>query len=254
MSKTNPDRSSSEPYERRFLTLRDAERYEQLYHPGSYDWWVSQHERSVLRRLIGEWSRTNGRAPRLLDFACGSGRVLEAVDDLVAHATGVDVSEAMLTLAQARAPRARLILGDPVRVPSLLDGTYDIITSFRFFLNAGDELRRKVLRVLRSYLAPDGLLIANIHGNAWSLRWPSATVRRHLMGDRRVNQLSPRSAARMFEREAFQVQRRIGVGLLTPRSYRLVGVGGADWLDRLARHLRLDALCVDQIFVCALDG
>ena len=48
----------------------------------------------------------------------------------------IDVSPDMLALAGARCPRARLIRGDVTTTPGLAPGPFDLITAFRFFLNA----------------------------------------------------------------------------------------------------------------------
>ena len=58
---------------------------------------------------------------------------------------------------------------------------FDLITSFRFFLNAEYPLKVSVLLALKEYLLPDGVLIFNIHMNSWSLAF-FLTRCKHLLG------------------------------------------------------------------------
>ena len=48
---------------------------------------------------------------------------------------------------------------------------FKVITAFRFFLNADNELKRKTFKQLSCFLADDGVLVFNIHGNSKSLRF-----------------------------------------------------------------------------------
>jgi SAM-dependent methyltransferase len=105
----------------------------------------------------------------LLDFACGTGRVLGHLRGHVASATGVDVSSSMLEVAKKVAPEAQLIEADLTQHDILGDRRFDLITAFRFFPNAEPELRRTVLPILARHLAPDGLLVFNNHKNRKSL-------------------------------------------------------------------------------------
>ena len=129
------------------------------------DWLVEQ-------RLLADILRSGGSpAPcSVADFACGTGRVLEFLGRYFPAPVGIDVSPDMLALARARCPRARLILGDVTTTPGLAPGPFDLITAFRFFLNAEPPLRSEVLAWMRASLQPGGLVVANFHLNPASLR------------------------------------------------------------------------------------
>lgn len=105
----------------------------------------------------------------LLDFACGTGRILGHFHGRVASATGVDVSPSMMEVARKVAPEAELIEADLTTRDSLGDRRFDLITAFRFFPNAEPDLRRAVVPVLARHLAPDGLFVFNNHKNRNSL-------------------------------------------------------------------------------------
>jgi SAM-dependent methyltransferase len=105
--------------------------------------------------------RTSGL--RMLDFACGTGRVLQLFESHVDSAMGVDVSESMLDVAKSHLSRSELLRADITREPVLADRHFDLITAFRFFPNAEPQLRDEVMRELAGRLSEDGILILNNH-------------------------------------------------------------------------------------------
>ena len=123
-------------------------------------------ERGILDEIVAGMSSPPARA---LDFACGTGRVLSHVATLAPEVVGVDVSAPMLELARARCPSAKIVEADLTVDPSPVAGRFDLITAFRFFLNAQNDLRAGVLGALRELLTDRGLLVANFHLNPRSL-------------------------------------------------------------------------------------
>jgi predicted TPR repeat methyltransferase len=113
--------------------------------------------------------RLASRKMALLDFACGTGRILGHLHTHMASVTGVDVSSSMMEVARKVAPGAELIEADLTREDVLGDRRFDLITAFRFFPNAEPDLRRSILGVLARHLTPDGLLVFNNHKNRNSL-------------------------------------------------------------------------------------
>jgi SAM-dependent methyltransferase len=126
-----------------------------------------QRERRVLDEIL--WKHFAGRPIAHLDFACGTGRVLGAVGARARLSVGVDVSPGMLQVARRNAPTVELIQADITRGDVLGDEVFDLITAFRFFPNAQDELRADALRALVAHLADGGLLVFNNHRNDSSL-------------------------------------------------------------------------------------
>ena len=130
------------------------------------------------RRLIDELLRDYPKPRRAIDFACGTGRLLGFLAERTPEVIGVDVSAAMIEVAGARCPSARLVLGDVTVNPGLFTETADIVTAFRFLLNAEPPLRAAALGWMRDRLGPDGLLIVNFHRNPRSLRGSYLRLRR----------------------------------------------------------------------------
>ena len=174
------------------------------------DWLVEQRILAGILRSVGS------SAPgSVADFACGTGRVLEFLDRYFPAPVGIDVSPDMLALARARCPRAKLILGDVTTMPSLAPGPFDIITAFRFFLNAESPLRSEVVAWMRDSLQPGGLVVANFHLNPASLR--GMYLRLRMNPAERVPMMGIADARRLFADNGFTVRQILGYSYLPYR-------------------------------------
>jgi len=125
-----------------------------------YKQWL-ELEMPLLRRLL-QRHKSRG-ASRVLDFACGTGRILKLLEREFESPTGIDVSETTLGIAQRKCRKSVVINHDITDKP--LDSEFDIVTAFWFFLEAKPQLRVDVLRAINSALSDDGVLIANIQRN-----------------------------------------------------------------------------------------
>ncbi len=117
-------------------------------------------ERKVLDDMVSTYLPG---AVHHLDFACGTGRILQHLAGRVQAAVGIDVSEKMLDVARSHAPHAELIQQDITQVDALGDRQFNLITAFRFFPNAEPALRESAMRSMVRHLAPGGVLIFNNH-------------------------------------------------------------------------------------------
>jgi SAM-dependent methyltransferase len=227
----------------------------QEYAPTSYSSHVWLWQQPVVEKCIRDFRASLGRPVRLLDFACGTGRVTSAVEPLVDEVLGVDISENMIALARGKCQRARFAVGDILTQPELLHGKFDLVTAFRFLLNVEPEVRRKVLRRLREVIRPDGLLLVNVHGNSHSLRHPAIVWRRwrerHRKTDAMLNEMSPAESRQLLTDSGFQVVHQFGFGILPPTFYRTPLRGLVEVVDRpLAGENFLNNLSIDMLFVC----
>jgi len=105
-----------------------------------------------------------GQGQRVLEIACGSGRVLVPLARAGFEVVGVDISRHMLALAQAKldtlpAAQARLIQAD-MRDFRLDEQDFDLailaVKSFAYLTEPGDQL--SCLRHIHAHLRPGGLL------------------------------------------------------------------------------------------------
>jgi SAM-dependent methyltransferase len=171
------------------------------------DWLVEQQ---LLTDLLPTLVPPGPRS--VVDFACGTGRVLEFLGRHYASPVGIDVSPDMLALARDRCPRATMVLGDVTTGPEIAPGPFDLITAFRFFLNAEPDLRSAALTWMRGALRPNGFVVANFHLNPASLR--GTYLRLRMKPAARPPMLSLEDACQLFVAHGFTVHQTLGYGFL----------------------------------------
>jgi len=140
--------------------------YDSRLASNAFDAYMSAWERryipAIVRRLFPAGPQ------RYLDFACGTGRITEQIAPLAKQSTGVDISPTMIDEARRKCPATRFHLGDiTTDDPDL--GSFDLVSSFRFFGNAQPELRDAALRAITKRLDDDGRLLINSHRNPAAL-------------------------------------------------------------------------------------
>jgi len=261
MMKQEP--SSSIPYSNRFQSSSDVAAYEsEEYSATSYSSCIWRLQQPVLAAALARFgAQHQGQDLRLLDFACGSGRILSFIEGLVAHATGVDISAGMAEVARQKCKKAEVRVGDILQQRELLQGPYDVITSFRFLLNVESDLRHKALRRLREVIrAPDGLLVVNVHGNSSSLRHPAIWWKRRQkksapaapdIAPLMLNEMSLAETRTLLSDCGFEVVEMLGFGVLPPTLYRTPLRGLALAVDRFFAERRwLTSWSVDLMFIC----
>lgn len=128
-----------------------------------WDAFVKPLVRSELERAKLEGSG------RYLDFACGTGRLLKVGFGVFGAATGIDVSEGMLSAARERVPGGVFHCVDVTRSDAEGLGPFECATMFRFILNAEPDLRRDALAWMARVMPAGATLIVNNHRNATSI-------------------------------------------------------------------------------------
>ena len=244
-------------YASRFQAPEAVAAYEmQEYGPDSYASRMWELQQPRLAALLQQQQTTVGRPLTLLDFACGTGRVLAAVGPLVARAEGLDISPEMVAVAKSKCPRAHLRVADILQTETLPANTYDVITAFRFLLNVEPSVRCAVLARLReSIRQPDGVLLVNVHGNSHSLRHPALVWRRWRERAQptgaMLNEMSAGETRALLRDTGFEVRQEFGFGLLPPTLYRTPLRGLTRALDKtLAERGLLREWSIDLLFVC----
>ncbi|MFC1634615.1 class I SAM-dependent DNA methyltransferase [Planctomycetota bacterium] len=154
--------------------------YERYYDTQAWEKFLWSREREILLEILEKYFA--GRDIHLLDFACGTGRITSLLEERVTTSTGVDVSGSMLALARQKLKRTEIIEADITAENILKPRQFNLITAFRFFLNAEPELRSMAIGELVNLLTEDGYLIFNNHHSLGS-PWIKLLYARH----RRVN-------------------------------------------------------------------
>lgn len=243
----------STPYSVRFQDQNHAEHYEHAeYSPDSYPTYIWQLQKPVLREILQSLRKDRGPIS-LLDFACGSGRILSFVEEEVDHSDGVDVSEPMVAIAQGKCNNSDIYVGDVLKCPDLLQKDYDVITCFRFLLNVDEDTRIQALKELRKRLVQkNGVLVTNIHGNSFSVR-RLALIYRYLFRGEKHHEMSPGEIAQLFDKCGFVAVSEFGFGILPPTLYRTSLKSVAKWVDHAcSRFPILDKFSIDLLYVCRL--
>ena len=175
------------------------------------------------RELVGNWlNRLQPR--RLLDFACGTGRIAGLAAELTgAEVHGVDVTESMLAVARQEHPAVTYHLADGRDAPRLLgERRFDVATAFRFFANAEPELRASAAAALASLISHGGHLIVNNHRSFWSIPY---------VGQRLVRRGAQSGATNREVRDilvghGFEVVERRSLGVWPQTEQRFLGRPG----------------------------
>ncbi len=90
-------------YSDRFQEPESVANYEtKEYGPGSYASFIWDLQRPVLEKILADFRQTQSGPVRLLDFACGTGRVISCLEPLVDEAEGIDISENMVAVARGK--------------------------------------------------------------------------------------------------------------------------------------------------------
>ncbi|GAB2727999.1 class I SAM-dependent DNA methyltransferase [Streptomyces bullii] len=247
-------RSGWNGYETRFADEKRVESYARQYDEGSYDDHVWRLERPVLLDVLRRERVRRGRL-RVLDFACGTGRILRALEEVADELTGVDISDEMTKRAAEASPQA-LIRTGCVLTEDLLAGPYEAATVFRFLLNAPEEVRLPVLRKIREHLEPGGLLVLNNHGHSPSLR--SIAVRVPKSRPERPNELRHRDVVELLHASGFRVEARRGFSAFPPVLHRNLPAAALRRADAVACRTPLrkmtGGLMVEQLYMARAVG
>ncbi|HZL12831.1 MAG TPA: class I SAM-dependent methyltransferase [Verrucomicrobiae bacterium] len=242
-------------YSSRFQHPDAVKEYESKEYAGnSYSTSIWQLQQPTLERILKNFQQERKEPVQLLDFACGTGRVLACLEKLADTAEGIDISEKMVAVAKTKCVKARFQVGDILSDTALLQKKYDVISCFRFLLNVEPEMRGRILRRLREVLRePDGLLLVNVHGNSRSLRHPAVVWRRRRIkeSDALLNEMSPAETKKLLQESGFQVVRQFGFGIVPPTVYRTPLRKAAVAADKLlAGENWLNNWSIDMLFVC----
>ena len=140
--------------------------YEAYYQNKAWQRFLWSREQDIILKILEKYF--TGRDIHLLDFACGTGRITQLLENHVQTSTGIDVSDSMLTIAREKLKRTEIIDADITAENTLKPRKFNLITAFRFFLNAEPELRSAAMKTIAELLDNDGYLVFNNHQNSGS--------------------------------------------------------------------------------------
>lgn len=132
----------------------------------------------VWRGVVDDVTRRATNAASVVDLGCGPATVLRrlAVQRPDLSLTGVDIDEAMLSIAKRRLPRVRFLQGSIDAVP-IDDKSVDMVISSMVFHHLPREVKHGALREAKRILKPEGsFLLCDFatpvsRRGAWLARW-----------------------------------------------------------------------------------
>ena len=198
--------------------------------------WEAHHVPAIVKGLFPQG------LDRYLDFACGTGRITSQIAPLARRSVGVDVSPSMLEQARRKCPQTHFHCGDITRDDVDL-GQFDLVSSFRFFGNAQDELREAALAAITQRMAPGGLLLINSHRNPRALY---ALLGRLAGADAGGMDLTLTKLRRLLERHGLTITRLQPIGVWLFRA-RLMHEARADSAAAISNERRFSRPAVAAV-------
>lgn len=193
--------------------LGKGQSYSESFAKYNYRAYVWSWEQSILSEIVKKYM--SGKQVKYLDFACGTGRIISFLESKFAESYGVDVSDSMLDAGKKNVKKATLINADLTKNTIFQNEEFDLITTFRFFLNAQPELRQEALSVLTKLLKKDGYLVFNVHMNSTSSLALMLRFYGFLTKTNKVeNTLSIKQVSDMVAREGLEIIDTFHLGII----------------------------------------
>jgi len=188
--------------------------YQKVFTEMKYERYIWSLEKKILNEIIKKYL-VNKKQIRYLDFACGTGRIINFLEENMFESIGVDVSESMLNIALETVKKSKIIKADITKKNIFNDNYFDFITAFRFFLNAQQELREDALNVISNILKEDGYFVFNIHLNKTSIYFRVACLYCKIKGlDSEINAVSVKEVNQLIEKTGLQIISTYHYGLI----------------------------------------
>jgi SAM-dependent methyltransferase len=184
-------------------TSESAAAYTTTYQRGYYAAQWERIERPLLENEFAGLREAGARV--LIDLACGTGRILSIGERYFPRTIGFDVSYNMALLAKRTARRSQVVTASVDTFTCPIEA--DVVTAFRFFLNAEPPLRRDALRCAHRSLVRGGALLASIHVNASSPLGIAYRTRNALRGRILANTLGSDDFVSLVRSAGFDVER-----------------------------------------------
>jgi len=202
--------------------LEKGNDYHDLFESNARRSLIWNFEKRILEQIYFKYFKKKKDLAHL-DFACGTGRIINFLSNFFSTSVGVDVSDNMLEVAKKNAgPHSMFLNVDLTSEKHLNDKKFDLITAFRFFPNAQEDLRNATAKTLIGLLKNEGLLVANLHTNYGSIR---LRIFRFLRFFSKVKApdfgVSMNEFEKNFTDNGFEIVEKVGVGIFPETEERI---------------------------------
>lgn len=213
---------------------------------GNFDSYMVTHESRLLRDTVQ--ALFPDKIGKYLDFACGTGRITASLEDLADVSIGFDVSESMVIQAKEKCNNTTFYITDITKAEPPVK-RFDLVTAFRFFGNAEQELRKTVFKNIANIIEPGGYFIINNHRNPGSLHERLLSIK----GESNNLELSYANLKQLLYSNGFRIEKKIGIGIWVYR-YGLrestcLSSSVLRYLEPLSRIGFLAPFCPDYIII-----
>lgn len=237
-------------YRNSFKESDVVRQYLTRYSEATLSSYLYELEKNVLKKIGEKNIKKIDEKIKYLDYACGTGRILETVIEEMREncseisAVGMDISAEMLAMV-GDIP-AELIKID-LSKEKYKGEKFNLITCFRFFLHAEPDLRVLVLKNLHDILQEDGVLVINNHGSSRSFIGFMRTF------NPRIHCLSDPNLIDLLEDVGFKVEQIYGFGffpgkIVNWRLFRILALKFENWL--LDNNSFLGKYGIQKIYIC----
>jgi SAM-dependent methyltransferase len=121
---------------------------------------IDNRERGVVRELLGV-----GTKRKIIDFGCGTGRVLKMLwDSGYRNIVGADVSDSMLAETKRKVPQVKTLRASIVNPPGKLRG-FDVCVSLRVIHHLDEQELGMAFQSIRALLKGGGVFIFNTNNS-----------------------------------------------------------------------------------------
>ena len=186
--------------------------YDSRFHSAPLDEMWNQ-EKAILKIMLNCL-----RPLRVLDLACGTGRISSflAAQAPSAEITGIDISDSMLQIARKKSTSAvRYIRANMAEIDLIkTESAFDLITCFRFITNAENDLRLQMIECAARHASKGAILVLNNHQNIDSI-----PLRLQNTLKREEHGISNSAIVKLVENRDFKLLRTFSLGV-TPQDER----------------------------------
>jgi len=167
-------------------------------------------EKHFILKLIKKFGAS--KRSKILDVACGFGRIAKFLEKEYKNVAGIDNSNKMLNIAKKKCEKTKFYQGDVEKLP-FIKSSFDFITCFRFIMNFRKPIRINMLKEINRVLKKEGLLICNLHRNSLGFRGIYSTFRNKILGYDEPN-LSYKILKKELENAQFKIEKYVGIKLI----------------------------------------
>lgn len=224
-------------YKRSFIKKTAVDDYLKLYsNESNYASLLYGIEKDILTSIIRRLKK-KGMGERYLDFAVGTGRIITHLEGYFIESEGIDISHEMVKVARDRSNSSNIVCADITQEP-LSSRNYDLVTAFRFFLNAEPELRESIMSPISQSLRDNNsVLIINNHGRVPSIKSIKRLyhkIRFYFLGKQKnENFLSDSELKNLLLRHGLSIESEYGYGILGVKTSKLIGLRASKIIESI---------------------